>query len=85
MRDAFSRSLEAGDRRVIVRLASAETISSGGVGALLNHHHELHKNGGRLILAEVSKQCSYVLGLLRLTDIFETAATLDEAVERLAD
>lgn len=83
--DEKVRTLRAsGLKRFVLNLIDVTEITSSGVGRILNILRTLEGvRGGGLALAELSAVVEYVLDLARLSDVFPTFATEDQAVEYL--
>lgn len=76
--------INAGYDQFIVDLSNLQLINSVGINFLLTFLSRLQNVGGQLIVANVN---TFVLSLLektRLTSVFELQASLDVAVDQLA-
>ncbi len=82
---AVRRHLESGARRFVLNLADVTDISSTGIGRLFQLHTDLELSQGRLILADISQVCEYVLDLARMNDVFTIKTTEVAAIQELAD
>ena len=78
--DALQLALASESSSLIINLSGVSSVSSSGVGAILNAMQEFEKKGKHLILAEPSPICKHVLELLRLEDLFIILKDQDSAV-----
>ncbi|MEQ9362975.1 MAG: STAS domain-containing protein [Leptospirales bacterium] len=82
---AVRRHLEGGARKFVLNLADVTDISSTGVGRLYQLHTNLELSQGRMILADISQVCEYVLDLARMNDVFTIMTSEAAAIKELAD
>jgi anti-anti-sigma factor len=75
--------ISAFDRGVLLDLSRAEFIDSSGVNWLLNVHRRTGEAGGKLVLYAVAPIVDSVLKVLRMHQVFEMAATQEEARQRI--
>ncbi|MCB1327019.1 MAG: STAS domain-containing protein [Spirochaetales bacterium] len=81
--DHVRRYLEKGLRYFILNMVDVRDISSSGIGKILQLSRQLDDRGGRLVLADLSPVCEYVLDLAQLSDVIPTYKTEAEAVNAL--
>lgn len=79
------RHLEGGERKFVLNLADVTDISSTGIGRLYQLHTNLELSQGRLILADISQVCEYVLELARMNDVFTIMTSETAAINELVD
>lgn len=72
-------------RRVILNLSQVHTLSSSGVGALVELMRSLEMKQGALVLADLSPVCLDVLSLLRVEEFFTIAPDEDTALALLEE
>ena len=66
--------------QIVLNLADVSYIDSGGLGQLVASFSSLSKTTGGLKLLHVSKRNSDLLSITRLTTVFDTFDTEDDAV-----
>jgi len=80
----FAELLVEDEPRVVLNLREVRGISSSVVGALVGFMRELQAAGGRLALAELSRNAALTLNLLRLEEFFPVYSSETEAASALA-
>jgi len=75
--------LGRGVTNVVIDLASTDWMNSSGLAILLHHYKKFRDRSGHLVLANLTDKIEKVLVISRLTSVFETFDSLDEAVARL--
>jgi anti-sigma B factor antagonist len=78
-----SRVDAASDGGLVVELSDVTFVDSSGLRELLRAGMECERRGGRLVLAGVPPVLERLLGLTGTAAMFDTAPTLDAALERL--
>jgi anti-sigma B factor antagonist len=76
--------IAAGHRHVIVDLSSVGHIDSGGVRVLVSGHLTVHKQGGRVSLANPCATVRRVFSTLRLDTVFPVYDSIDAALADVA-
>ena len=66
--------------KVVVDLENVERMNSSGLGILIKALSTFRNNGGELKLANVSSKIENLLVITKLNTVFETFATVDDAV-----
>ena len=79
----IDRILKSAPTAVIVDLSDLEYLDSSGLGLLLSLSKEYGVQGGSLVLV-TNETVDNILSLTRLSGIFSTAITLDDARSSLA-
>jgi anti-sigma B factor antagonist len=82
--ELFSIVDQRGCRKLVVDMRNVEYITSSVIGKLISLHRKLHRVDGTLILCNLSRKLEEVLRTSRLIDYFQSEATVDDAVDRLA-
>jgi anti-anti-sigma factor len=72
---------EDGLAYMVVDLGSIDWISSPGIGALVDAHQRFAKRGAHVLLARVDKRIHNLLIITKLSLVFDTFASVDEALE----
>lgn len=83
-RMTIDRILKDSPGSTVVDLSRLDYLDSSGLGLLLSLSKEYGAHGGRLILV-TNDAVDSILDLTRLSGIFSTASTLEEAEVMLAD
>ena len=83
MNDQLHQVLESGHNKIIADLSSVEWMNSSGLGILIQAATLLKNNQGRLKLANVSERIQNLLKITKLSGIFETSGSIEEAVTSL--
>jgi anti-sigma B factor antagonist len=73
--------VDAGKKLVIVDLKGVEFINSSGLGLLIGGASLLKNAGGGLKLAGASEKITALIKITRLGPVFESFATVDDAVK----
>ena len=71
---------EQGFAYIVVDLGAIDWISSPGIGALVDAHQRFAKRGAHVLLARVDKRIHNLLIITKLSLIFDTFASVDEAL-----
>jgi anti-sigma B factor antagonist len=79
----IDRILKACPPAAIVDLSGVEYLDSSGLGLLLSLSKEYGMEGGQLVLV-TNDTVDNILSLTRLSGIFTTAATAQEAIAKVA-
>jgi anti-anti-sigma factor len=64
----------------VVDLGAIDWISSPGIGALVDAHQRFAKRGAHLLLARVDKRIHSIFIITKLSLVFSTFATVEEAI-----
>jgi anti-sigma B factor antagonist len=83
-RMTIDRILKNSPSSTLVDLSRLDYLDSSGLGLLLSLSKEYGAHGGRLVLV-TNEAVDSILDLTRLSGIFSTAGTLEEAHTMLAD
>lgn len=84
LEDEFNKLLESGVLGVVLDLSGAESLSSAGVGAILNMSRLLEARKGKLVLAAAKPKLVGTLELLGLQDALNMADTAEQAKKTIA-
>lgn len=80
----IDRILKSSPKSTIVDLSSLDYLDSSGLGLLLSLSKEYGANGGRLVFV-TNEAVDSILDLTRLSGVFSTSTTLEEARAMVAD
>ncbi len=69
-----------GKLKVILDLGETDWINSSGLSILIHHWKKYNDAGGNLRLANLTNKIEKILVISKLTSVFDTYDTLDEAV-----
>jgi anti-sigma B factor antagonist len=76
------KTIDEGATRVVIDCSKLRYISSFGLGAMVRLHKRLADRGHRLTLAAVSPHLATQLRLVRLSDVFARAPSVDAVLEQ---
>ncbi len=79
LRMSIDRILRSSPASTVIDLTGLDYIDSSGLGLLLSLSKEYGAQGGRLVLV-TNDTVNNVLNMTRLSGIFSTAATMDDAL-----
>lgn len=71
LREVVTKAVAQGPRAVLLDLHQTTYLDSGGVGALIAMFRHVTRRGGQLKLMRLSASARRVLGIARLTAVFE--------------
>ena len=83
MRDAIAEAVESGAQNVLLNMRGVTSLDSSGIGELVAAHASIQKQGGRLLLVELSERVATVLQITNIMGILERYDTVDEALVAL--
>ncbi|GAB4325292.1 MAG: hypothetical protein Kow0074_18880 [Candidatus Zixiibacteriota bacterium] len=72
--------LGQGKLKVVLDLGETDWINSSGLSILIHHWKKYNDAGGHLRLANLTNKIEKILVISKLTSVFDTFDTLDEAV-----
>ena len=72
--------LGKGSKNVVIDLGATDWINSSGLSILIHHWKKYNDEGGHLRLANLTQKIEKILVISKLTSVFETYETLDDAV-----
>jgi anti-sigma B factor antagonist len=67
-------------KKVVIDLGNADWINSSGIAILIHHWKKFRDIGGQLKLANLTQKIEKILIISKLTTVFETYDSLDEAI-----
>lgn len=79
--DKVRSVLQAGDKQVLLNLASVAYIDSAGLGELVNAYTTVKKQGGSLKLLGVTKKLKDLLVITKLATVFDSFESEAAALE----
>jgi len=79
--DKVRSVLQAGDKQVLLNLASVAYIDSAGLGELVNAFTTVKKQGGSLKLLGVTKKLKDLLVITKLATVFDSFDSEAAALE----
>jgi anti-anti-sigma factor len=83
LQEEVQQKIASGVRKIVIDLASVESIDSSGVGILVAMMWSVSQGGAGLILASISDRVEKVLSLAMLLDHIDHADTVHNALARL--
>ena len=80
LREAVTRLVEGGKRKILLNLADVPYVDSAGLGEIVRCYTTVSKQGGRLKLINLTKKIQDLLSITKLLTVFETYDSEDEGV-----
>jgi anti-sigma B factor antagonist len=71
-----------GRNRAVVDLSGCDWINSTGLGRLIHHATTFRDMKGELKLAHLTEKIDKIITITRLSQVFDVADTVDEAIAR---
>jgi anti-sigma B factor antagonist len=75
--------IQNGEVNFVVDLKDLKFINSSGLGMLLTLLTKARKSGGEVVLTNIPEQVSNLLVITKLTAIFKTGESVDDAIGKL--
>ena len=82
--DKINRLLHEGSRNILLNLDEVSYIDSGGLGQLVSSFTSVKRENGSLKLLNVGKRTKDLLAMTKLSTVFDTYDTEDQAVDSFA-
>jgi anti-sigma B factor antagonist len=76
--------LEQGNRKLIIDLGGVEYLNSSAIGVLVSGHTSYVNRQGKVVLCNVGKSITNIFVVTKLSTIFNSAETRQEAVSEIA-
>jgi anti-sigma B factor antagonist len=80
LRDAVSRLVESGKKKILLNLADVPYVDSAGLGEIVRCYTTVSRQGGKLKLLNLTKKIQDLLSITKLLTVFETYDSEAEAV-----
>jgi len=81
---AIKELSEAGNLALVLNLSETQHLNSTALGVLISAHSNYLRRGGRMALAAVDKRIQNIFVITKLSLVFESYASEDEAIASLA-
>lgn len=81
MRDKLVEQLDKGRKKIVLDLGEVSFIDSAGLGELVAAYTSARRHGAQVKLANLTKKIDDLLDITRLSSVFETFDSADEAVK----
>lgn len=81
LNEKINQLLDENMKKVVLDLGRVNRMNSSGLGILINALHTFKQNGGDLKLANITTRVSTLLDVTKLSSVFETFESVDEALE----
>jgi len=81
LRDAVTRLVEGGKKKILLNLADVPYVDSAGLGEIVRCYTTVSRSEGRLKLLNLTKKIKDLLAITKLLTVFETYENEDEAVK----
>ena len=83
LREHIQGLADRGHRKLVINLKGVPYIDSSGLGELVRCFTSMRRSGGRVGLTNLNNRLVDLFRITKLSDIFETFDTDDEAVRSL--
>lgn len=83
--EKFHQLIDEKKLRVVIDLNYVEWMNSSGLGILIGAVTLLRNNQGKLLLINVSDRIQNLLKITKLSGIFETSDSLEDAISSFAN
>ena len=80
LKDLVQRSLDAGERRILIDFSRTGYIDSSGLGALVSINKRIREAGGELRLSGLNEDLRSLFELTKLDTLFAIAETPKQAL-----
>ena len=84
VRDRVAAALAQGFKKLLVDLAEVTWVNSTGLGILISAHIASTQQGGRIVMARVSRRIESIFAITRLSTVFEMHPDESAALQALA-
>ena len=84
IKNAITRLLKDGNKKLIVDLAGVDYLNSTALGVLVSTHTSYSKAAGKIKLCNVNKNIQNIFIITKLTLVFEVYDTQKEAIASFA-
>ena len=81
MRDKLIEQLEKGKKKIVLDLGEVSFIDSAGLGELVAAYTSARRHGAQVKLANLTKKIDDLLDITRLSSVFESYQSADDAVK----
>ncbi len=85
MKETVAGALERGIERIIVDMSETVWITSEGLSQFIALRELVHSHSGRLVLANLNKRVQRVFDISGLSEVFEIASTVSEALSMIEE
>ncbi|MCX7836175.1 MAG: STAS domain-containing protein [bacterium] len=75
--------IASGTRKFVIDLGDVDWINSSGLGMLIGGLTSVRNVGGTLILARLTEKIESLLVITKLSTVFETCPTVEEALTKV--
>ncbi len=84
LKKSVAALMDQGNRKLIIDLGEVEYLNSSAIGALVSAHTSYINRQGKFILCNVNKSITNVFVVTKLSTIFTTAETREDAIYAIA-
>jgi len=75
--------VEMAEPRLVVDFTEVQALSSRMLGTMINVQNEIKALGGKMALCHTNDRIAKIIGVTKLTEIFEVFANREEAVQHM--
>lgn len=81
--DEIKANIAGNFKKYIIDLGEVEWMNSSGLGMLIGGLSSIRNGGGNLILARVTEKIESLLVITKLSSVFETTTSVEEALTKV--
>lgn len=81
LRDKLVEELEKGKKKIVIDLGEVSFMDSAGLGELVAAYTSAKRHGAQVKLSNLTKKIDDLLDITRLSSVFETYNSTEEAVK----
>ncbi len=81
LRDKLVEELEKGKKKIVLDLGEVSFMDSAGLGELVAAYTSAKRHGAQVKLSNLTKKIDDLLDITRLSSVFETYNSTEEAVK----
>lgn len=81
--EELRRYISSGSRKFVIDLGEVDWVNSSGLGLLIGGLSSIRSAGGSLILARVTDKIESLLVITKLSSVFDTCTTVEEALTKV--
>lgn len=84
LRDCVNRLVEQGRVKIVLDMRNVTRLDSAGIGMLVSKYLTAHRKGGRIKLLNLTIRGDHLMGITKLSTVFEIFESEEEAIRSFA-